>query len=336
MRRKNGVDDRSRSARRLIGVGYASLWFVRRPRLAWSLVWALGCGAQGLTDSAEETSSGTSSSTSGNEASTTGWPPSATGEASDDAEEPGGSGFIDTRDGGGSSCLFQPDVEALTLCDIWWPDSCWEGSKCMPTSCGDLNTWGSTRCTTVVRNPDPIGAPCTVEQSGTSGIDTCDHGAMCWNVDPQTLEGRCVSFCHGTKQDPMCQAGHSCAIFNEGLIGLCLPSCDPLESDCDEGLACQPSSSGWSHAFVCRPTQASGQVHDECYTQGGCPAGQVCATPPIVDCHAGGCCTSFCDLSDPDAETTCSADDAGRCISWFDAGMAPAPLVNVGVCAVEG
>ncbi len=35
----------------------------------------------------------------------------------------------------------------------------------------------------------PPGLGCTVEGSATSGIDTCQAGAMCWDVDPVTLAG---------------------------------------------------------------------------------------------------------------------------------------------------
>jgi hypothetical protein len=79
-----------------------------------------------------------------------------------------------------------------------------------------------------------------VEGSGTSGIDTCELGAMCWNVDTDG-DGTCIEICSGSSDDPQCTTpGTTCAIANGGAIAVCMPTCDPLIGDCPAGQGCYP------------------------------------------------------------------------------------------------
>jgi hypothetical protein len=314
---------------------------LRRLFLLSTLV--LGCGPKLELDGSEEMSTGHATPTSADvtDESSTSSPMTAStvgvDTQDDDDDAPGGGSFVHIPDMGWSCAAAPPGVEAMSICDVWTQD-CQADMKCMPVTCGDPNTWATAKCTPVSPSPAPVGAPCKVEESGTSGVDDCEIGAMCWNVDPLTLEGQCVSFCQGTEANPSCPAGHTCSIHNAGLLILCLPTCDPLVGDCEPGLACQPSSSwgGSSNSFVCRPTQASGQINDACYEQGGCPVGTACVTPPLVESCGSGCCLPFCDVNDPDADATCSDEhDAGPCMSWFmDEG--PPQYASVGVCAPRG
>ena len=126
-------------------------------------------------------------------------------------------------------------------CDLW-EQCCPEGEKCMPWSDDGSGIWNSTRCTPIDFPPDPPGSDCMVEGNGTSGIDTCELGAMCFDVDPETNVGVCRALCQGDESNPVCDAGFVCGPLSTGdlTVYLCLPTCDPLLQDCDAGNACYP------------------------------------------------------------------------------------------------
>lgn len=74
--------------------------------------------------------------------------------------------------------------------DTFQPDSCCDPKlKCVAYADGGGSSWNALRCVPIARNPDQPGEPCTVVESNVSGIDSCDQGAMCWDVDNNTLEG---------------------------------------------------------------------------------------------------------------------------------------------------
>jgi hypothetical protein len=173
-----------------------------------------------------------------------GGPDDSAGSDTEDTTETGiSSGFITDPDGGGVS------IE----CSIWDQD-CDEGEKCAPWANDGGSAWNATKCVPVDANPSQVGDSCTVEGSGVSGVDTCDVSSMCWDVDPETNEGTCIAFCSGSENAPVCDdPTTSCSIANEGVLTLCLPSCDPLSQDCPDGQACYPID----NSFVCAP-DASG------------------------------------------------------------------------------
>jgi hypothetical protein len=159
---------------------------------------------------------------------------------------------------------------------------------------------------------------------------------MCWNVDPETNLGVCVPFCMGSEANPICEdPSTTCTIANEGALILCLPNCDPLLQDCQEGEACYPVGD----TFVCGPDVSGemGLFGEPCAFINVCDPGLFCAGPDIVpDCQgASGCCSSFCDTSDPEASANCPGAAGGQeCTPWFDEGQAPPGLENVGACAI--
>ena len=79
-------------------------------------------------------------------------------------------------------------------CDIEAQD-CPEGEKCMPWANDGGDEWNGTRCSPIAKDPGPLGGPCLAEGSGTSGIDDCDLGLVCWQVDPKTNQGVCHAMC---------------------------------------------------------------------------------------------------------------------------------------------
>jgi hypothetical protein len=176
------------------------------------------------------------------------------------------------------------------------------------------------------------GEPCDVEGSGVSGTDSCELGAMCWDVDPETLEGVCVAFCVGSADNPVCEdANTSCAINGDGVLALCLPSCDPLLQDCGEGQLCAPVAD----AFSCVP-DASGDMGapgDPCEFINVCDPGMFCASTELVpgcDGAGAGCCTAFCDLGE--APPACLPGQ--ECTPWYEPGNAPPGHEDLGACAL--
>jgi hypothetical protein len=223
-------------------------------------------------------------------------------------------------------------------CDLWQQD-CPRGEKCMPWANDGGSSWNATRCSPIDEDPDAPGEPCTVEGIGTSGIDSCELGAMCWDVDEETLEGHCVAFCVGSPEEPMCEAPSTmCTQSGDSVLILCLPTCDPLQQDCPAGDACYPVQDYWS----CAP-DASGEAGgygDACEFINVCDPGYVCldasAVPPGEPCEgATGCCTAICNLDDPLGDAQCEGAAGGQtCQPWYENGAAPPGYELVGVCAL--
>ncbi|HWB80595.1 MAG TPA: ribulose phosphate epimerase [Nannocystaceae bacterium] len=262
--------------------------------------------------------------------------PSATSQSNTSAETGDSSGEGDTTSVSTTVGFIQdPDGGSANVeCDVWAQD-CPEGEKCMPWANDGGGSWNATRCSPLDPAPAQPGDECSVEGSGVSGIDNCDLGVMCWDVDENNM-GTCVPFCMGTEANPVCEDPNtSCTIANEGTLILCLPNCDPLLQDCTEGNACYPVDD----AFVCGP-DASGEMGlfgDACEFINVCDPGLFCANADIVPNCAGasGCCSSFCDLTDPDATANCPGNAGGQeCVPWYEEGQAPPGFDDVGACGI--
>jgi hypothetical protein len=254
-----------------------------------------------------------------------GWAPSAapSGGGIDDyaplPDEQAGGGFIQEPDGG---VQFE--------CDLWAQD-CMDGEKCMPWASDGGGSWDATRCSPLDPDPNAVGDPCSVEGSGVSGIDDCDIGAMCWDVDAETNMGTCIEMCSCAENFPVCNTPNTqCAISNDGVLILCLPVCNPLdEAACPDGQGCY----GVGDSFQCAP-DASGQigaVGDECNFINACDPGTFCAdSGSVPGCDAGaiGCCSAFCSLGD---DGDCLEGQV--CAPWFEQGQAPDEcLGTIGAC----
>jgi hypothetical protein len=271
-----------------------------------------GTGSTGSTGSTSSTSTGESSSSSTTEG------VSATGSSS--------SGEFET----GVVFIIEPDVPGGMECSPWLQD-CPVGEKCNAWDSSGGGSWDGNACFPIDPDPVGVGETCTVQGSETSGIDNCELGAMCWNVDNMTNEGTCVALCTGTPADPVCAAGTTCAITNGGVLTLCLPGCDPLLQDCDPGQACYPVGED----FTCAPdaSGAAGIDGDGCEFINVCDPGLMCVFAGAVEGCFGfaGCCTPFCDVSmggDP-----CPALSE-ECVPFYEPGLAPPGLEDVGVCSI--
>src|SRR5690606_38663692 len=145
----------------------------------------------------------------------------ATGATSTTVRPPG-SGFL--IDLGTPSGVFE--------CSMWLQD-CALGEKCMPYANDGGPSWNGTRCSPIDATPDAVGDECTVVNNGVSGLDSCEAGAVCWNVDGETNRGTCAPFCTGTPDNPVCsEPGRSCTVANDGAVIVCLPDCDRVLQDC--------------------------------------------------------------------------------------------------------
>lgn len=219
-------------------------------------------------------------------------------------------------------------------CDNWAQD-CPEGQKCMPYADNGTNAWNSTKCVDVKPEANQPGDPCTVEGSGVSGIDDCDLGAMCWEVDPQTMQGTCVAQCTGTPEASVCQNGNTCFVSNEGVLNLCLPLCDPLAQDCPGTGLCIPNPKN-NEEFTCilDASGEEGQAFDACEYINACDKGLLCANPTLgTECDAAaiGCCLPFCPLDEVPANCPGATQE---CIAWYEAGTAPPGAENIGICGI--
>jgi len=228
------------------------------------------------------------------------------------------------------------DMSTGGTCDVFAQD-CPPGEKCMPWADDGGNSWNSTTCSPVMRNPGQRGDECTVEGSGVSGVDDCDLGLMCYNVQSKTNTGICFELCGGSPDAPTCNEG-LCAVYNDGNLPLCLDDCDPLLQDCGGGQLCLASPS--ANGFVCILDALPASMGDygaPCTFVNDCDPGYFCAVPDVVaGCANGsGCCAEFCDLSQPDPSSQCTGQPQGEeCQPWY--GMEPPPpgYEDVGFCGI--
>jgi hypothetical protein len=175
------------------------------------------------------------------------------------------------------------------------------------------------------------GDACIAPEGGVSGFDDCARGVICWDVDAMG-HGTCVEMCSGSEAAPVCKGEDSvCNLTSDGVLNLCLPSCDPLIQDCPGDDLCIPVD----NTFVCVIDPGdNGQVFDACEFINACDKGLACLPPPAAsecDPDVGGCCVPFCDLSQPNV----MCPGVGQsCVPFFEEGMAPAKFENVGICAI--
>lgn len=111
------------------------------------------------------------------------------------------------------------------------------------------------------------------------------------------------------------------------------PACHPLLQNCADDQGCYPADDG----FFCAP-DASGQdgvYGDACELLNACDPGMFCAfADSVPGCVGAGCCSPFCDLTDPNASADCPGAPDQQCLAWYAEGQAPAGLESVGVCVI--
>ncbi|MCA9652621.1 MAG: ribulose phosphate epimerase [Myxococcales bacterium] len=298
---------------------------------ALGLVAGLGCGPQVLLEEEGDADvTGDASDGPSTTGVTTVPPPSTSTSTTSPPPPPGTTTSPPPPPDGTDDSVFIPDPDSGDWgdrCDVFAQD-CPDGEKCMPWANDGGQSWNALRCSPIFPNPGQPGAPCLVEGSPYSGIDSCDLGGMCWEVDPETLTGTCVAMCTGGPDAPMCEPGFECVMANDGVLALCLASCNPLAQDCFEGEGCYPVTPS---IFECAPDASGGAgAGQPCDYINACTPGTMCADIGLVpDCMGpAGCCTSFCSLGDP--APPCLPGQT--CEPYFALGSAPPGYELLGVC----
>ena len=285
----------------------------------------------GTTVAADSSTGGGVSATS-----TTGGPmATTTGTTSEGSTSSGASGdetdglFIMMPDGGicvygGAPDGFQP---RCSYCDVGLQD-CPPGEKCVPWANDGGEQWNATRCSPIPGDPAGLGEPCVAEASPVSGFDDCDLGALCFGVDPRTLQGTCTALCNPDQAD---SCGEDvCVAYDYFQPFVCMPRCDPLDpAACPDDETCRPI--GYDIVCVPRVTLPQGLScgADEQY----CTADQACMWADLLaSCDEAQCCRPWCDLTVADPDLPCAAVPGEVCRPFFDG--APAGYEHVGVCAL--
>ncbi len=235
------------------------------------------------------------------------------------------SGFESTTAVDSTGCIPPPD----TMTCSQWEQDCPCGYKCMPWANDGGTAWNATKCTPVSDMPKQVGEPCTAQDSGVSGVDDCDVGLMCFGVDSETNAGTCIAFCEGNEAQPSCVAECSvCRVPAEGLLTLCLPTCDPLAPDCPDGFGCYPDYVG----FTCMPRGSDQGIGEPCAYINDCAPGGVCLGADYVPgCASDMCCAPVCDTAGPEA---CEGQLAGTSCTMWATKPATCESPTLGVCAV--
>ncbi len=210
-------------------------------------------------------------------------------------------------------------------CNVWEQD-CGEGHKCVPWIDEFGSSWIGFTCVPVLGDQG-LGEPCELDFSDST--DNCDAAGSCFSftIFAEEFEGaKCHAFCTGSSDNPNCEGPYHCLVGN-GYPGpgLCIPHCDPLAQDCDEGEGCF-----WiGYAFTCSASTQDMPIGEPCSFFHDCAPGTVCTADPFPACEDQACCTAYCDIS---LEGSCADQPDTSCVPFFSEGLAPSGLEDVGVC----
>ncbi len=279
----------------------------------------VGCGKddpKGNAEAEAEADTGASeSSTTAGASTTSGETPTTSGTSA--AEETGG-GLLVGKD------IPSTDKE----CDVFAQD-CPEGEKCMPWANDGSTSWNAAKCSAIAENAKFKGDACKAEGNGVAGVDDCGISLICWFLDIEN-NGVCTDMCTGTIDAPKCPDPQQvCDISNEGVIAICLNTCNPLTQDCPPDQICFNTG---SPNFICDMDASGdgGQYLDPCVYVNECDYGLYCALQAgVPGCtNPDGCCSSYCSLSDPE----CPPDT--MCQPWYGDEMPPPGQEDIGFCEI--
>jgi len=107
-------------------------------------------------------------------------------------------------------------------CDFWAQD-CARGERCSAWSRDGGTRLDDVHCTSVPADTAGVGEACVVEDNAASGIDDCEPGSQCLEVDPDTLVGTCRSRCIGSRANPSCEDPDMTCTVVGSTFAFCLP-----------------------------------------------------------------------------------------------------------------
>ncbi|PRP90766.1 hypothetical protein ENSA5_62000 [Enhygromyxa salina] len=286
--------------------------FFGRPALSLLTMSLIACGPPALGPGDSDDGHETSSTTVTPDLPSTDTEADTEADTADDEDEAG----------------FVPDyARPVPPCDPFEQD-CPEGEKCVAYAAGQW--WDSNKCVPVLGS-QAVGEPCTYG-GPEEATDNCDATSGCWNVEEIEGEwsGTCHAFCTGSDDDPMCAEGSQCLISSDPVVVFCIPTCDPLVQDCDEGLGCY-----WaSNDFSCILTQDDIPAGQACGYINDCSPGLICVDGlALPSCEDAACCTPYCELMAGDAQ--CDAIPGTSCLPFFEQGLELPGYELVGLCIVD-
>jgi hypothetical protein len=285
-------------------------------------------GSSGTTVSSSDATAPATITTGGPAATSTSTTPGASTSGGSSDESDGD--FLPRPDGGGCPRVATPNgFRSLCIeCDVVAQD-CPNGDKCVPYANDGGELWSSFRCSPVPENPAGPGEPCMAEGSPASGLDDCELGALCFGVDPRTLQGTCSPLCDPILQTP-CSADEVCAAYNAFTPYVCLPRCDPFDS-----ATCAPDETcrGIGDDVLCVPTVVLPQGLWCGAPEQYCAVDEACMWADLLaSCADSQCCRPWCDLSAPAPDLPCAAEPGEVCRPYSDA--PPAGYEHVGACGL--
>lgn len=286
-------------------------------------------GSAGESTSAASTTSATSyiATVSGGSETTSG--ASVASLHTSDPMDPSSSAAGNTSTSSGEDTSSGHDFPSSN-CDLVAQD-CPEHQKCVAFATDGVY-WNATKCVNISGDRKP-GESCVTVGGGTTGIDDCAKGAMCWNVDQNDGKGNCIALCGGSWESPVCPEEGKCTISGNAVLALCLPSCNPFLQDCPGDELCVPKNSDFG--CIGDPIDKAGKANDSCENDAECDKGFLCidseAASALCDPPSGHCCQPFCKLPDG----LCPNPDQ-ECIQVFDpATLRPGdPALEVGICKI--
>ncbi|MEM6294502.1 MAG: hypothetical protein AAGA54_24730, partial [Myxococcota bacterium] len=122
----------------------------------------------------------------------------------------------------------------------------------------------------------------------------------------------CLAFCDPAVGDRSCaEPDTACVIANDGVLPLCLPTCNPLEPTCDADQGCYP---GTDQTFVCIDESTKHWTEPDVF-HSFCPPGSFAVEASEANGCAEDepCCVAFCDLNAADG---CEPEET--CVPYFD------------------
>ncbi len=140
-----------------------------------------------------------------------------------------------------------------------------------------------------VPGPGEVGAACTSDADCAGGTcmtefpggycvrscsptQPCPIGAFCFPSAPGSSDGACMDMCDPTAPPKQCRSGYGCTGNTIFPVSLCTPGCE-VDTDCDEGLRCDPAGGYIGNGHCFDPEAELGQA---CASARDCPMRSWC------------------------------------------------------------